>query len=317
MSIDLNKPLTGLRTSNSGGAIGFAPRDGYCGDIVLNAPYVGLRAAAVNGAAASVVGNQQVNDDGTLIINKPYIGLVASGVNGASAFAMSGRKCCFCSSVTSLGTGGPYGAPPSGPIMYCRITSSAFPSPIVHPIFYSPHTHQEVITSSRVAIYNSISMLEPEVIFSGPDTHPEGWWTLNDITYSSIFVFCSPGNWYYLIIEVRRCDMKVFVTQQRMINQITTPEVRIKAYTQCNDPGDIIQCSPFYVKRKMDFSTALVGGRGFLIGQYYNEPLTSCTGTGSGCSGAEYLELFFPGYFDVTADSYFEGTSDSYFAGAT
>lgn len=94
MSIVLDRPLTGLRSSLIGEDILFVNDEGFCDGVVIDSPYVGLRAGMIGDAILFVVGDQQLEADGTLTIDKPYIGLVAGQLPGGEIlFVLAGKQC--------------------------------------------------------------------------------------------------------------------------------------------------------------------------------------------------------------------------------
>jgi len=93
MALTLDKPYLGLRIASSSNVPVFAPREGFCDDIVLDTPYVGLRASAVDGSPVFLISDQKLATGGTLTLNKPYIGLRASQVDGTLVFLVDGKVC--------------------------------------------------------------------------------------------------------------------------------------------------------------------------------------------------------------------------------
>lgn len=93
MALTLNKPYSGLRIASSSNVPVFAPREGFCDDIVLDTPYVGLRASAVDGSPVFLISDQKTTPGGELEIGKPYIGLRASQVDGTLVYLVDGKVC--------------------------------------------------------------------------------------------------------------------------------------------------------------------------------------------------------------------------------
>lgn len=256
MTLELNQPYIAQRVANKDGKLHFLPGDGFCGDVVLNTPYHAKRVGNKDGKLHFLLSDQQM-ESGQLMLDKPYLAKRVANKDGSLHYLIGGKKsCCYCDDKTD-------------------------------PI------HMKILTSVGTFEFNAgyyanltLSPFVPTIsdwMLTNDRGNEPGWVGSNMFSPPATCESIGEPDWgFHFIVWVCRCDMRIFVRQISGRGGV----IHATEYTDCNDPGDTIVCSPFSVIRKMEFNTPIYTQIG-----HAPHPLETCSGYAAGCSGAEYVQL--------------------------